>query len=137
MHLAALPANERRTSAQLAEASGVSHGNAPTLTAGLSRAGILDCTRGPGGGCTLSRDPSKITMAEVVMAIEGSLEPERCAIDEERCVDRDFPCGIHEMWSGVVRGATSGLAELSLAEALKRNQTNRATRSRADELFGP
>lgn len=124
LHLASLPAGDRRTSAELADASGVSHGNVPTLVAGLSRAGILDCVRGPGGGCALSRSPSEIDLAEVVMAIEGSLEPERCAIDERRCIDRDYPCGIHETWSGVVRSTTASLAGLSLATALERNEAN-------------
>ena len=130
MHLTSLGSGERRTSAQLAEAADVSKGNVPTLVAALSGAGILDCTRGPRGGCSLSRSPGDITIAEVVMAIEGSLEPERCAIDERRCVDRDYPCGIHETWSGVVRATTASLAGLSLSTALDRNELNHSIATR-------
>lgn len=124
-HLASLPPGQRRTSSQIAEASGVSAGNVPTLVAALSRAGILECTRGPGGGCTLARDANEINMAEAVTAVEGSLEPERCAIDDVRCRERGYPCGIHQTWSAVLRTLTSELAGLSLAEALERDETNR------------
>ncbi|MEO6988454.1 MAG: Rrf2 family transcriptional regulator, partial [Aquihabitans sp.] len=58
MYLASLQDGERRTSTQLSVACGVSMGNVPTLVAALSRSDLLDCARGPGGGCRLSRDPS-------------------------------------------------------------------------------
>lgn len=119
LHLASLPSGSQRTSTQLADASGVTQGNVATLVAALSRAHLLDCTRGPGGGCSLARDPSEITIAEVVTAIEGSLEPQRCAIDERRCVDRDFPCGLHQTWTAVVRSVADQLTDLSLAQALE------------------
>ena len=124
LHLASLPAGTQRTSSDLAEASGVSQGNIPTLVAALSRAEILECSRGPGGGCTLAREPSQISIAEVLTAIEGSLEPEHCAIDDRRCGDREYLCGMHQTWSGVVRSLTDQLADLSLAEALHRDATN-------------
>lgn len=119
LHMASLPPGSRRTSTKLADASGVSQGNIAILIAAMSRAGILDCTRGPGGGCSLARDPSEITIAEAVTAIEGSLEPERCAIDERRCVDREFPCGLHQTWSAVLRSVAEQLTDLTLAQALE------------------
>ncbi len=119
------PADERWTSDRLARAAGVSHGNAPTLVAALSRAGLLDCTRGPGGGCRLSRDASEITIGEAIVAIEGTLEPEHCAIDERRCVDRDFACGIHASWRAMVEQLQGHLAGLSLREAADRHEANR------------
>jgi Rrf2 family protein len=136
MHLASLPPGERRTSTQLARDCDVSAGNVPTLVAALSRAGVLASTRGPGGGCALGRDPASITIAEAVMAIEGSLTPEHCAIDERRCVDRDYACGLHESWSVMVRGLTAGLSELTLAEAVERNDKNRAGRRPPAGLLG-
>ena len=125
LHLASLPPGSRRTSTQLAEASGVSAGNIPTLVAALSRAGILDCTRGPGGGCALARDATEINMAEAVTAVEGSLEAERCAIDDVACRERDYPCGIHQTWAAVLRTLTNELSGLSLADALARDEANR------------
>ncbi|MEO6989265.1 MAG: hypothetical protein ABI239_11525, partial [Aquihabitans sp.] len=67
-----------------------------------------------------------ITIAEAVVAIEGSLEPEHCAVDERRCAERDFPCGIHDTWRAVILGLNEGLSSLTLAEALIRHESNRA-----------
>lgn len=45
----------------------------------LSRAGILGSTSGPRGGFRLDRAPDKITMLDVVVAIEGAEPAFRCA----------------------------------------------------------
>ncbi|MFV0318595.1 MAG: RrF2 family transcriptional regulator [Microthrixaceae bacterium] len=136
LHLATLPEGTRMSSTKIAEASGVSHGNIPTLIAALSRAELLDCTRGPGGGCALSRDAEEITVAETVIAIEGALEPERCAIDDRRCIERDYNCGIHDTWRGVIHEMQQRLANLSIAEAQRRataREDEYASRSAARE----
>lgn len=125
MCLIDLPEDERWTSNRLASAAGVSRGNAPTLVAALSRAGLLDCSRGPGGGCRLSRDASEITIAEAIVAVEGTLEPEHCAIDERRCAERDFACGIHASWRAMVDQLQHHLTSLSLREAADRHEVNR------------
>lgn len=125
MHLAELPEGERLTSSQLAEATGVSRGNVPTLVAALSRAGLLDCARGPGGGCALSRRPSAITITDAVVAIEGSMEPEHCAVDESRCADRDYPCGIHDAWRAMISDLQEHLNQMTLSDAVSIQAANR------------
>ena len=45
----------------------------------LSRAGIVDSVPGPRGGFRLARPPSRITMLDVVRAIEGPEPLFRCA----------------------------------------------------------
>ena len=134
MFLAAIPDGERRTSTQLSEACGVSMGNVPTLVAALSRADLLDCARGPGGGCRLSRSPDAITIAQAIVAIEGSLDPEHCAVDERRCAEQDFACGIHETWSTVIRQLRESLTKLTLTDALTRHETNRSNAAAAAPL---
>jgi Rrf2 family protein len=39
----------------------------------LSRAGLLSSRRGAGGGYSLTRDPSKITLADVIRCVDGPL----------------------------------------------------------------
>ncbi len=129
MYLAGLPEGERRTSAQLAEACQVSAGNVPTLVSYLSRADLLACVPGPGGGCALSRDPSAITIADAIVAIEGSLEPEHCAVDDRHCREREFPCGLHETFVVLIRNLNHSLGSLTLAEARRRHDVNRLVSS--------
>jgi Rrf2 family protein len=44
----------------------------------LARAGIVTSTPGPRGGFQLARNPEKITLLDVVVAIEGADEAFRC-----------------------------------------------------------
>lgn len=44
----------------------------------LSRAGILSSTSGPKGGFQLAKAPDKITLLDVVVAIDGSEDAFRC-----------------------------------------------------------
>lgn len=126
VHLAALPPGTRLTSAVLAEACGVSHGNMPTLMATLARAGLLDCVPGRGGGCRLSSLPAEVTIAEVVEALEGSLELDRCSIDDRRCADREFHCGMHRTWRDTHAALIAHLSGLTIAEAARREAANQS-----------
>ncbi len=40
----------------------------------LRRMGLVESTRGPGGGYTLAREPESISVAEIVAAVDESLE---------------------------------------------------------------
>jgi len=126
VYLAAQPEGTRLTSAALAAACGVSAGNVPTLVANLARAQLLDCTPGRGGGCQLARPADEITIAEVVAALEGSLELDRCSIDERRCVDRPHFCGMHRTWSAAHADLIANLSQLTLAAAAERERVNAA-----------
>src|SRR5579862_8703228 len=48
------------------------------LVARLRRADLIESRRGARGGYLLARDPARITMAEVVEALEGSIAPVEC-----------------------------------------------------------
>jgi Rrf2 family protein len=130
LHLASLPPGTRRTSAELAAACGVSAGNTPTLIANMARAGLLDCTPGRGGGCQLARPAEEITVAEVVAALEGSLELDHCSIDERKCTDREYFCGMHRTWGDAHAALIARLSALTLAEAAGRERTNAANARR-------
>ena len=53
----------------------------------LRHAGMLSSKRGVGGGYSLVRTPSEITVGEVVRALDGPLSPVPCASEmpDERC----------------------------------------------------
>ncbi len=39
----------------------------------LRRAGLVESKRGPGGGYVLARSPGEVTLADIVVAVEGSV----------------------------------------------------------------
>ncbi len=57
----------------------------------LVRAGILTSTPGARGGFLLARPPEKITLMEVVAAIEGSTEAFRCTEIRQRGAGENRP----------------------------------------------
>jgi Rrf2 family protein len=67
----------------------------------LHKAGLVQSFRGAGGGCRLSRDPSTITMAHVVDAVEGPLYPMNCLDQEVHDCFQDGRCGLQELWGDV------------------------------------
>ncbi len=67
----------------------------------LVRAGILTSTPGVRGGFTLARPPQRITLLDVVTAVEGGVDPFRCTEIRQRgasgcAAGSEFtkPCGI-------------------------------------------
>ena len=51
----------------------------------LARAGLVQSSRGAGGGYGLARAPDAISVAEVIVAIEGPVALTECALGVGRC----------------------------------------------------
>lgn len=51
----------------------------------LARAGIVKSARGSGGGFALVREPSEITILQVIEAIEGPISLQRCLDEDSGC----------------------------------------------------
>ncbi|HKJ33172.1 MAG TPA: Rrf2 family transcriptional regulator [Balneolales bacterium] len=59
--------------------------------------GILDTKRGQYGGVYLLREPSEITIFEVVEALDGTEFFESCFLGIAKCGDIE-PCPFHAIW---------------------------------------
>jgi len=58
---------------------------------------LVKSVRGAGGGYTLARHPSKITVCEIIEVLEGSCSLVDCVDDDEFC-ERTTECATHEIW---------------------------------------
>ena len=64
----------------------------------LSKHNLLNSIRGRGGGIMLNKNPKKILISDIVLAIEGKKEgKEMCVYGLDICSD-SVPCPIHENW---------------------------------------
>ena len=63
----------------------------------LVQGGFLEAHRGPGGGYSLTRDPSEITLLEVIKAVEGEHTYDHCVLGFTEC-GRANPCPLHDIW---------------------------------------
>ena len=68
----------------------------------LNRAGIVNSVRGAKGGYVLARRPAKISVGDVIRAIDGPIEPAQCFSGEtpERCAFT-HPCPFKKIWAEV------------------------------------
>jgi Rrf2 family transcriptional regulator, iron-sulfur cluster assembly transcription factor len=57
----------------------------------LLKAGLLKSRRGPRGGYMLARDPSEITISDIINAAQGPIVPVRCLAD---CDQKSKECDI-------------------------------------------
>ncbi len=90
----------------------------------LTRAGILNSVKGPRGGFGFSRPPDKISVFEVVAAVDGTEAFDRCAVGLAECAD-DSPCPLHDTWKPLRLRITEYLTNLTvsdLAVAIRRKR---------------
>jgi Rrf2 family protein len=77
----------------------------------LVRKGLLESHAGPNGGYALARDPDKITMIEVLEALEGPLQLTPCETDDCEQLER---CSIRDPLRGVKQRMVSVLVDTTL-----------------------
>ncbi len=71
--LALAPEGETVPARAIADALGLPRRFLEQQMTELARAGLVTCRRGTGGGCALARPAGDITLAEVVVAVEGTI----------------------------------------------------------------
>lgn len=84
----------------------------------LRRAKIVQSHRGAGGGFRLARDPSEITIADVIRAVEGPL----ANVHESRPDQLEYPgpaAGLREVWIAVRASLRAVLESVTLADLAK------------------
>ncbi len=85
----------------------------------LSRAGIVKSYRGIKGGFGLAREPKKISLLDVIVAIEGSVAMNICAIDRRSCKFSDA-CAVHPVWVELKKQTESFLKRYNFEKLSKK-----------------
>jgi Rrf2 family iron-sulfur cluster assembly transcriptional regulator len=88
------------------------------LFARLRRAGMVEGVRGPGGGYQLSRDPTQINIADIILAVDETIDSTRCG-GKANCQNAQ-PCLTHDLWMGLSEQIRSYLSTISLHDLLQR-----------------
>ncbi|HSW51702.1 MAG TPA: Rrf2 family transcriptional regulator, partial [Sulfuricaulis sp.] len=93
---------------------GISLSYLEQLFAKLRRSGLVDSVRGPGGGYTLAMEPNKISVAEIVVAINENIDATRCG-GEKNC-HGDETCLTHQLWEDLSTRIHEFLNGISLGD---------------------
>jgi Rrf2 family transcriptional regulator, iron-sulfur cluster assembly transcription factor len=99
--------------ASIAKKEGLSLAYLERLFAKLKKAGLVSSFIGVKGGYILTKESNKITVAEVVKALEGSLYQMKC----QNCAHDD--CRIHSVWSKLYAQIYKTLNSITLKSLLK------------------
>ena len=100
IYLAQQPSEKMALISEIAEATEVPQTFLAKIFQNFAKQGIVNSYRGTGGGFILARSPSRITLREVVEAVEGPILPNRCLIGKGTC-ERDDHCTVHPVWRKV------------------------------------
>jgi len=85
----------------------------------LSRAGLLQSSRGAQGGYRLNREPKEYSVGEILRLTEGNLAPVSCLKDEENCCDRCGECPTLDFWTGLYAAVNAYIDRYTLADLLE------------------
>ena len=100
----------------LADRTGLPEPTVAKVLKMLARAGIVESSRGAGGGYVLRRAASEIPVTQIVEAMEGPIALTACSSGAHDSCSLSGQCGMHGRWAPVNAAVRGGLAALSLAD---------------------
>ena len=119
------------TLSAISERQNISLSYLEQLFAKLRRHGIVESVRGPGGGYCLARDAAKISVADVIIAVDEPLDATQCG-GRENCKS-EHRCMTHDLWSTLNRKMLDYLASVNLAELVDKQHARVAASRAADK----
>jgi Rrf2 family iron-sulfur cluster assembly transcriptional regulator len=102
------------TLADISKRQGLSLSYLEQLFAQLRRNGLVTGVRGPGGGYRLARSAAKISVADVILAVDQPVDTTQCGGLED--CDRGERCLTHDLWSELSSQIQNFLSGITLAE---------------------
>lgn len=103
------------TAEEIARFFGISRDHVVKVIQELSRQGFVQARRGRGGGSVLARDPSTITVSEVVSTFEGPPALLDCLRTTNVCAI-ESTCGLKRVLSEAQRRMMDYLGEVTLQQ---------------------
>lgn len=87
----------------------------------LKGVGLVNSVRGAYGGYNLNKDPSEITLKEIVDVLEGDCSLVDCVRNPSSC-PRVPTCASHDVWAIIVERIAETLSSITLDHLVKMNQ---------------
>lgn len=111
------------SASDLADATGVPAPTVAKVLKLLARDGLLHSTRGAHGGYGLARDPGRISVADVIAAVEGPMALTACSAPGDASCSDEHHCQVSGHWPSInaaVRTALEGVSILELSKPMPR-----------------
>ncbi len=101
--------------ADIAKAEGVSKSFLAKQFQRLVRAGLVESSRGAAGGVALARAADQISLRDIIEAVEGPVELNRCLSASDRCKNAET-CPLADVWREAQTRMLDVLAGVTLAK---------------------
>jgi Rrf2 family transcriptional regulator, iron-sulfur cluster assembly transcription factor len=90
----------------------------------LRRQGLVNSTRGPGGGYRLARQPADVSVADIILAVDEPIDTTQCG-GKENCHD-DHKCLTHDLWTKLNAHIFDYLKAVTLAQLVAQQREPRS-----------
>ena len=101
---------------ELAEETGIPLPTVSKILKTLTREGLLLSHRGTQGGYSLSRAPEKVSVADVISALEGPIALTECAGEADGLCEIELTCPVRSNWQRITDAIREALASIPLHE---------------------
>ncbi len=95
----------------------------------LRRRSLVESVRGPGGGYHLARDPADMSVADIIQAVEETIDSTQCG-GRENCHENQR-CMTHDLWEELNTAVYGFLSGVKLSQLVERQRTKPVSLVRA------
>jgi FeS assembly SUF system regulator len=81
----------------------------------LSQAGLVEARRGASGGYRLAKAPQAISVADVIVAMEGPIGLTECQLHTGLC-SHETHCGVRNIWRKIGLAVETALRSVTVAD---------------------
>lgn len=99
--------------AEISERQKISLSYLEQLFGKLRRHELVESMRGPGGGYSLARDLDRVSVADIIAAVDEPIDATSCG-GNENCHD-DHRCMTHDLWAGLNHKINDFLTSITLS----------------------
>lgn len=129
------------TLSDISNCQGISLSYLEQLFARLRQSGLVEGVRGPGGGYRLGKPSHQISVADIILAVDESIDNTRCNGNKD--CNKGEKCLTHHLWNDLSDRLYEFLDGITLAEFIKDPEVRKishqldSTASRIANMFPP
>ena len=133
------------TLAAISERQGISLSYLEQLFGKLRRHSIVESVRGPGGGYNMARTLEKVTVADIIAAVDEPLDATMCGGDKD-CHEKGRvgggltetklkgQCMTHDLWATLNKKMHEYLRSVSLADLVRQQREREAANGASQQV---
>lgn len=120
---------------EVAKRQNISEHYLEQLISSLRKSGLVNSVRGAQGGYTLAKNPSKITVGDILRALEGPIGLVDCVLEEDsrECI-REDTCVTRIVWEKIRDSIVNTVDSITLQDLCNLPNKQKLSKELGDEL---